>query len=131
MHTLCWDGCYAIHPVDGASQQTIQCRTDLHLSYAAIQLTFISHLSSSFPASVGVVCPFIGRGNIMNMSAIAYQLVQSFLKKFCHFSKLFFFIVFCWSCLNCRLHRLTLPPRFPVVLQHFVHIHKFPGDRQK
>ncbi len=43
--------------------------------------------------SVGVVCPCAGRGNVINTSVISYQLAQSFLRKFCRFSKIFFFIV--------------------------------------
>ncbi len=33
--------------------------------------------------------------------------------------------------LNCRLHHPTLPPQFLVVLLHFIHIRKLPGDGQK
>ncbi len=78
--------------------------------------------------SVGAVCPCARRGNIINMSVIPYRLAQSFLKKFWHFSKIFFHIVFHWSCLNCRLHRPTLPPRSPDLDLHFVQVRKLSGD---
>ncbi len=68
---------------------------------------------------VGVVCPCARSGNIINMSAILYQLAQSFLKRLHHISKMFF-IMFFWCCLNCRLHRPTLSPWFTVVLLRFV-----------
>ncbi len=74
--------------------------------------------------SVGAVCPCARRGNIIHMSVIPYQLAQSFLKKFWHFSKIFFHIVFRWFCLNCRLHHLTLPPQYPVILLCFINIRK-------
>ncbi len=100
MRTLRWDGCHAIHPVEGASQRTNWCHRDLHF-FAAVQLTFISPFDLFLPScSVGVVCPCARQGYIINMSVITYQLAQSFLKKFRHFSKLFFFIVCRWSCIN-------------------------------
>ncbi len=71
--------------------------------------------------SVGVVCHCARQGNIINMSVNSY--------KFCHFSKIFFIIVFRWSCLNCRLRCPTLPPRFLVVLQRFIRTCKLSGQK--
>ncbi len=101
MHTSHWDGCYAIHPVEAASQRTNRCHMNLYFSFTAVQLTFISLPISSFlSCSVGVVCPCARCGNIINMSVILYCLTQSFLKSSTNFPKYsssLYFTVLAWT----------------------------------
>ncbi len=74
----CWDGCYAIHPVEGASSESKSTPKPSNWK-------FLCPISSQLFCQLFVPVP--GQGHIIKMSVIPYelQLLQPLPKKLHHF----------------------------------------------